>query len=128
MSLHGVDWIAIHSYSFQAILAAKGASLLATIVVTFLILAALWTLLLRMERCVFEPALADASRVYESDALNRAIVQTSPIGLALLDRHTYRPVMQNGVASQIMMGNQEKLDAFYEAMCAESHGMDEGSR
>jgi hypothetical protein len=60
--------------------------------------------------------------------LNRAIVQTSPIGLALLDRHTYRPVMQNGVASQIMMGNQEKLDAFYEAMCAESHGMDEGSR
>ncbi|GGA03369.1 hybrid sensor histidine kinase/response regulator [Dyella caseinilytica] len=118
--LHGVDWIAIHPYSVHDMLAAKGRFLTAAVLATLIILAALWALLLRMDRRIFAPALSDASRVYESDALNRAIVETSPIGLSLLDRDTSRPVMQNAVVEQVAGGDEAHVDTLYQAICRES--------
>lgn len=100
-ALRGVDWTMIHAYGWNALWADKGARLLAQLLAAVTILAALWWLLLRMDRRIFAPALADASRVYESEALSRVIIDTSPVGLVLIDPHTGQPLVQNELARQM---------------------------
>ena len=56
--------------------------------------------------------MADASRVYESEALSRAIIGTAPIGLALLARDSGMPLLQNETARALVgEGAEEGSDA-----------------
>lgn len=99
--LAGVDWSLIHLYGWGDLWRDKGGRLLAQALAALTILAALWLLLLRMDRRVFAPALADASRVYESEALSRVIIDTSPVGLVLMDPHSGQPLVENELARQL---------------------------
>lgn len=101
-SLPGVDWTLSHVYDWADIWKAQGRYLLARSLSALLIIGLLWWLLLRIDRRVFTPALADASRVYESEALSRAIIGTAPIGLALLARDSGAPLLQNDSARQLV--------------------------
>ncbi len=101
-SLPGVDWTLNHVYDWTDIWTAQGPYLLARSLSALLIIGLLWWLLLRIDRRVFKPALADASRVYESEALSRAIIGTAPIGLALLARDSGSPLLQNEAARQLV--------------------------
>src|SRR5690606_34761115 len=83
----------------------KGTRLLGEALAALVILAALWLLLLRMDRRVFAPALADASRVYESEALSRVIIDTSPVGLVLMDPASGQPLVENELARQLAGGH-----------------------
>nr|WP_199044268.1 hybrid sensor histidine kinase/response regulator [Dyella sp. ASV24] len=126
-ALQGVDWIVVHPYTLQDVLRARGSSMAITAIVVLIILAVLWLVLLRMDRRVFAPALADASRVYESDALNRTIVQTSPVGLALIDPRTRTPIMQNNVVQAVTGEDPEVLRALYDALMARAAELDAGA-
>ncbi len=97
-TLAGVDWSLIHLYGWADMWHDKGARLLAQALAALTILGALWLLLLRMDRRVFAPALADASRVYESEALSRVIIDTSPVGLVLMDPDSGQPLVENELA------------------------------
>ncbi|MDV9043857.1 hybrid sensor histidine kinase/response regulator [Stenotrophomonas sp. RAC2] len=99
-SLPGVDWTLSHVYDWGDIWQAQGVYLLARWLSAALIIGLLWWLLRRIDRRVFTPALADASRVYESEALSRTIISTAPIGLALLARENGTPLLQNDAARQ----------------------------
>ncbi len=101
-SLPGVDWTLSHVYDWADIWKAQGPYLLARSLSALLIIGLLWWLLLRIDRRVFTPALTDASRVYESEALSRAIIGTAPIGLALLARDNGAPLLQNDSARQLV--------------------------
>jgi len=101
-NLPGVDWTLSHVYDWSDIWKAQGPYLLVRSLSALLIIALLWWLLLRIDRRVFTPALADASRVYESEALSRAIIGTAPIGLALLARDSGRPLLQNDTARHLV--------------------------
>lgn len=126
-ALHGVDWVVVHPYTLQDVLRARGASMVITAIVVLIILAVLWLVLLRMDRRVFAPALADASRVYESDALNRTIVQTSPVGLALIDPRVRTPIMQNSVVQAVTGEDPEVLNALYDALLVQAAELDTGA-
>ncbi|KRG52528.1 hybrid sensor histidine kinase/response regulator [Stenotrophomonas beteli] len=109
-TLPGVDWTLSHVYDGSDIWMAQGAYLLARWIGALLIIGLLWWLLRRIDRRVFAPALADASRVYESEALSRAIIGTAPIGLALLAQDSGRPLLENETARQLVRaagGNAE---------------------
>jgi two-component system, NarL family, capsular synthesis sensor histidine kinase RcsC len=93
--LMGVDWAVVHIFTWRDLLAALWLQLAIAAAVTVGILVMLWAVLLRMDRHMFAPALADAERVYESDAFNRTIVATSPVALCLLDPVDAQPVLQN---------------------------------
>ncbi len=103
-TLPGVDWTLSHVYDWRDIWQAQGNYLLARWISALLIIALLWWLLRRIDRRVFTPALADASRVYESEALSRAIISTAPIGLALLARDDGHSLLQNETARQMVHG------------------------
>ncbi|MCS4229557.1 hypothetical protein EDF77_0892 [Stenotrophomonas maltophilia] len=74
--VRGVDWTVLHFYGWGDLWHEKGGRMLAQTLASAVILLALWLLLLRLHRRVFTPALADAARVYESEALSRVIIDT----------------------------------------------------
>lgn len=61
--LEGVDWSIVHLYTWRQVLAELWAHLALAAAATVTVLAGLWLLLLRLDRRVLAPALADASRV-----------------------------------------------------------------
>lgn len=101
-SLPGVDWTLSHVYGWADIWSSQGPYLLARWLSALLIIGLLWWLLRRIDRRVFTPALQDASRVYESEALSRVIIGTAPLGLALLARGSGAPLLQNDAARQLV--------------------------
>lgn len=109
--LPGVDWTLSHIYGWSDVWAEQGTYLLVRWLTAFLIIGLLWWLLVRIDRRVFTPALADASRVYESEALSRVIIGTAPIGLALLARDSGRPLLQNDTARQLVADDAAEDDA-----------------
>lgn len=117
--LHGFDWTLLHFYSWRDVLAANGQYMVITGSVALLILALLWALLLRLDRRVFAPALADASRVYESEALNRTIIETSPVALCLLDPSSGRQILRNDVMRSVI-GTDEasEVEALFHQLIA----------
>lgn len=100
--LPGVEWTLSHVYGWSDIWRSQGAYLLARALSALLIISLLWWLLRRIDRRVFIPALADASRVYESEALSRVIIGTAPVGLVLLARDSGEPLLQNDAARQLV--------------------------
>lgn len=97
----GVDWTMVHFYRWSDLFADQRDDLLLRAGAAVLILGILWALLLLLDRRVFAPALADASRVYESEALSRTIIEATPVGLCLLDPVDGTPLAENTVAQAI---------------------------
>jgi len=93
--LMGVDWAVVYIFTGSDVLAASCAQYVSVILLAVAMLVLLWGLLLRMDQRVFAPALASAEKVYESEALNRTIVGTSPVALCLLDPLNARLILQN---------------------------------
>ncbi len=111
--VRGVDWTVLHFYGWGDLWHEKGGRMLAQTLASAVILLALWLLLLRLHRRVFTPALADAARVYESEALSRVIIDTSPVGLVLIDPSSGEPLVENEPARQMAALVAADGDALY---------------
>ncbi|WP_313413550.1 ATP-binding protein [Stenotrophomonas sp.] len=109
--LPDTDWVLLQAYDWGDIWDSQGTQLLITLATALLIVALLWALLLRMDRRIFAPALLDASRVYESDALSGAIISTAPIGLALIARDSGTPLLENQAAHNLISALRSATDA-----------------
>ncbi|WP_312252036.1 ATP-binding protein [Stenotrophomonas sp.] len=123
--LRGVDWRLTHLYGWADLWREQHAAILLRVFTALLILAALWMLLWRMDRRVFAPALADASRVYESEALSQAIIGTAPVGLALLRRRDGAALLQNQVARELVgeSGQEAAVPELYAQLVAHARGL-----
>lgn len=91
----GTNWTLVRTYDWEDIFRQESLSMLIATVVAMLVLIALWTLLIRQDRGIFAPVLARAKRVYQSDALNRTMIETSPVGLCVIERGSNTPLLQN---------------------------------
>lgn len=91
----GTPWTLVRGYGWWDVLQGEKRPLLATIALAILLLTALWLLLIRQDRSVFAPALARAKRVYQSEELNRTMIETSPIGLCVIGLDNAVPLLQN---------------------------------
>ncbi|WP_201312557.1 hypothetical protein [Dyella sp. EPa41] len=117
-TLRNADWTLVRLYSRQQMLVDIGHRLLPFLLVTALILAILWTLLLYTDRRVFAPALAGVERVYESEALSRIIIEASPVGLCLLDPENHQPIMENDVMRGFAADSAEPPSSLYARLAA----------
>ena len=109
--LVGVDWTLVSGYDWHDLWVARGMRMLAQGLAALSILTLLWWLLLRLQRRVFAPALQDASQVYESEALSRVIIDTSPIGLVLMAHESGEVLLENALARQLAGTPGESGDA-----------------
>ncbi|SFS06343.1 two-component system, NarL family, capsular synthesis sensor histidine kinase RcsC [Dyella sp. OK004] len=119
MPLRGVDWTIVHTFDVHDIVAATGAKLGFIALSALLCLYVLWILLRRIERRAFRPALHDAMRVYESEALSRTIVEMSPIGLCLIDRQSAQPILHNDVVKEFAAEAKKDGKHFYARLLAQ---------
>jgi two-component system capsular synthesis sensor histidine kinase RcsC len=93
----GTSWTLVRAYSWVDILRDESLPILVAIIVAAVLLALLWLLLIHQDRSVFAPALVRAKRVYQSEALNRTMIETSPVGLCVIAMGSAVPLLENNL-------------------------------
>ena len=109
----GTSWTLVREFGWSDILQGEKWPFLAAIALAILLLAALWLLLIRQHRSVFAPALARAKRVYQSEELNRTMIETSPIGLCVIGLDNAAPLLQNDVVRGFALAGSDSDATFY---------------
>lgn len=101
-SVPGTPWDLVESYSWRDVVA-DGRHLLG--IGSLLILgslAALWILVLRLNRRWFHPALQQMDKLYESESLCRMVVERTPTALCLLAPGQSEPLLSNPAMQELM--------------------------
>ena len=120
--LYGVDWQLLRRYGWADIGAAQRTPLFIGALVLAILLGTLWTVLLRVDRRVLRPALEQAARVHESEALSRTLIDTSPVGLCLLDQQSGQRVLHNQALQQLAGGTERSLNALLQRLLQDAQG------
>ncbi len=111
--VRGTDWIAMSTYGAMDVWTSIRDVAYAATLLTVLMVWGAWMLLLRLDRRLFAPAFAQASKVYQSEQLNRAIVSGSPSGICVIDATDGRPLMHNDVIEGYAASAAEGPASFY---------------
>ncbi|MCO1370223.1 ATP-binding protein [Burkholderia multivorans] len=94
------DWVMVYAYSWKTIAIALWPEALRYLGTTLLTLAALWAFIAFFHHRVFAPVVARSQRVFESEHMNRAIIATSPVGIALVSLESGALLLQNMMMEQ----------------------------
>ena len=108
----GPDWIAVYAFDWRKILMDLHDQLLLMAMLMVLVLAILWAFILMLDRAVLTPLRARARQVYESEAFNRTVLSTAPVGLTVFDPRTGDIVMQNDIAQSLLAASPDEA-GFY---------------
>ncbi|WP_164992143.1 sensor histidine kinase [Burkholderia stabilis] len=129
------DWSLVYVVPWQTILGELDSPVIATLTTSLGIIALIWILLLVFDHNVFRPTLAAAIRVSESEHLNRVLISTAPIGLALIDMDTAVPLLRSPMmtALEATMSNRSdkaaaELVHHYERVMRKSARADESGQ
>jgi two-component system capsular synthesis sensor histidine kinase RcsC len=109
----GSDWTLVRAYDWADILHQERVPMLVATILALLLLATLWLLLIRQDRSVFAPALARAKRVYQSEVLNRTMIETSPVGLCVIAADNTEPLLQNDLVRGYAVDIPDQGMSFY---------------
>ncbi|MET1534160.1 hybrid sensor histidine kinase/response regulator [Burkholderia sola] len=83
--LAGSDWSVVNVYSMRSVLDAAAPRIAVIAAATLLGLAILATCLVFLHRRILTPSYLRATRLQESEQLNRTLIRTAPVGLAFID-------------------------------------------
>ncbi|GGA01675.1 hypothetical protein GCM10011408_23770 [Dyella caseinilytica] len=112
----GTPWTLVRAYSWSDILRSESAPVLVAITLAILLLGTLWLLLTRQDRGVFAPVLARAKQVYQSEVLNRTMIETSPVGLCVIAANNAIPLLQNDLVKGYAAGVPDPDNTFYKQL------------
>ncbi|MCS3804063.1 two-component system capsular synthesis sensor histidine kinase RcsC [Chromobacterium alkanivorans] len=93
-------WIHIQVFAWHALLNDLRLSLITNLSALLFALSCLWILILLLDRRIFKPAFSSAQRIFESENLNRIMVDTAPSGLTLLSIADGTVLLENEVMRQ----------------------------
>ncbi|KWC16607.1 hybrid sensor histidine kinase/response regulator [Burkholderia ubonensis] len=94
------DWAFVRLYSARTVLSGIAPRAAAIAAFTLLGLAILVTGLVLIRRRILEPSYLRALRLQESEELNRTLIRTAPVGIALIDEANGRMLLRNEVMSR----------------------------
>jgi two-component system, NarL family, capsular synthesis sensor histidine kinase RcsC len=109
----GTPWTLVRAYNWMDILRGEFSPIVIAITLAVLLLGALWMLLIRQDRGVFAPVLARAKHVYQSEILNRTMIETSPVGLCVIAKNDAEPLLQNDLVRDYAMDVLDPGGTFY---------------
>lgn len=95
-----LDWNHIQVFPWYGLLKDLRLPLIIDLSTLLLALACLWTFTLLLDRKIFKPAFSSAQRIFESENLNRIMVDTAPSGLTLLSIADGAVLLENEVMRQ----------------------------
>ncbi|WP_207001626.1 ATP-binding protein [Trinickia mobilis] len=112
----GPDWIAVYVFDGWTILRHFRKELAIVAALLLGLLGVQWLLVVAFDRKVLVPLQARSRRVYESEAFNRTVVETAPVGLTVLDPTRAAIVMQNDIAQTLAGARDEDAVDLYARM------------
>ncbi|WP_081938606.1 ATP-binding protein [Burkholderia pyrrocinia] len=83
-AIPGTDWTLVYVYSMRTVMRGFAARLFEIAGVALFGLVFLWCGIVLVNRRILAPSYRSASRLKESEQLNRTLIRTAPIGLALI--------------------------------------------
>ncbi|OQS32036.1 hypothetical protein B0T39_23195 [Chromobacterium haemolyticum] len=98
--LSSPDWVQIQIFPWHGLLNDLRLPLIINLSALLFALLCLWTFILLLDRRIFKPAFNNAQRIFESENLNRIMVDTAPSGLTLLSVASGNVLLENEVMRQ----------------------------
>lgn len=108
----GPSWVAVHAFDWRTIVVNLGEPVSLTVTLVGVLLIVQWTFVILIDRLVLEPLRARARQVFESEAFNRAVLATAPVGLTVFDPAAQRIVMQNGIARAMLSASPDEAGLY----------------
>ncbi|SDL15175.1 two-component system, NarL family, capsular synthesis sensor histidine kinase RcsC [Pseudomonas delhiensis] len=83
-SLGQSGWTLVYALGWRDVVDGLGLQLLVPVFAALAIILITWVFLFLIKRRVLAPAVSQSQRVFENEQLSRTLIQTAPLGLALL--------------------------------------------
>ncbi|KWF93725.1 hypothetical protein WL93_00135 [Burkholderia diffusa] len=99
--LGDTGWNLVYAFSWTDILRAISVELMAAGIATAALISALWSVLLLLARRKFASVYAQSQRVFDSEQLSRALIETAPVGLGLIARADARLLLASPLMEQL---------------------------
>jgi len=109
----GPEWVAVYAFDWKTILNGLKPELLVIAIAGFSVLFILWALVAIFDRYVLTPVQRKAKQIYESEAFNRTVVATAPVGLSVTNPTDGEVIFQNAIATDILSRTPDGTAAFY---------------
>lgn len=93
--LGATGWTLVYTQSWREVMVNISSQALASLATAGVIILITWTLLLLVKTRLLVPAVKQSEQVFESEQLNRTLIETAPVGLGLLDVQTAEPLLQS---------------------------------
>lgn len=103
----GPNWLAVYAFDWYSVMLALRNKLILGALLTVTVLSVLWAFVILLDRIVLVPIRRNARQVYESEAFNRAVLTTAPVGLTVYDPSTDSIVMQNEATQGLLASSPE---------------------
>ncbi|MFC5475703.1 ATP-binding protein [Paraherbaspirillum soli] len=116
----GPNWIAVYAFDWTTILAGLWPELSWLLALMFLLLAILWAFVITLDRFVFTPLQLHSQRMHDSEAFNRTVIETAPVGLGVVDPLSGEMVLQNEIAAKLVHHAANGEAAFYRQLLTAS--------
>ncbi|AIY41652.1 Signal transduction histidine kinase [Collimonas arenae] len=94
-SLSDTGWVLVYASSWRTLLVALLPKLLPSLLGTLGLITLLWIFVLLFDRKILMPLFQRSQRVFESENLNRTIIDAVPVGLSLLSIRSGETLLQN---------------------------------
>lgn len=109
-SLGPSGWTLVYTLSWRDVANGLGLQLLVPILTAGALILITWVFLFLIKRRVLAPAVSQSQRVFESEQLSRTLIQTAPVGLALLVVDSGEVLLRSPVmaAMQQRISDQER--------------------
>ncbi|OLL27431.1 hypothetical protein BTH42_33055 [Burkholderia sp. SRS-W-2-2016] len=88
-------WMLVHTCTWRDIIAAIGFQLAIGASMTLIMLIAVWSFLMSFRKRAFRPVLDRSQRLFESEQLNRTLIETAPVGLGLIRLKDGKPLLRS---------------------------------
>ncbi|MFU5483909.1 ATP-binding protein [Pseudomonas aeruginosa] len=94
-------WTLVYSQSWSNIVHGTAVPLVVSILTAAAIIFLTWVLLSLLQTRVLAPAVRQSEQVFESEQLSRTLIETAPVGLALLDLDSGAPLLRSSAMMQM---------------------------
>jgi len=94
-------WYLTYASTQESIFGDLRTPIITAVVTSTLIIALIWLLLLIFDRRVFKPMIERSHRVFDSERLNRTLVEMAPVGLALIERESGTPLLRSPIMADV---------------------------
>ncbi len=116
-------WQLVYGVRYGKILSSHSAQLLGCLTLLAVCLFGLWFFVRFMRRQVIDPAIETGRQLVESEAFNRTMLETAPVGVCVLAVGTGRIAHQNERARRLLSGHPDCVEGQIFAQVAEQdHG------